>query len=801
MQTQRSPGWAPPIHIVVGGLGLLLALWPAHATAECGPMDVGGCVDGAMYSFWEGLASLGWWFDRTLLMAAFQIDALRWWLVDIAFSSAYAALTAAISPMLAPIATTAVILGCLLFLLLPITGRIRIIDIRHALSWALLAPVLLTASGPLIVQLEQVRNDVGVSLYSAVSALVPGAIFGVAGSDMGTPTALYPAAPCGVALARHSAGERRLDDLAAALLWADAEDIHCPEIGGPGRDIPDAFYEAAPTGAGYAVDMEVSMMPPGTPRAEAVRGMQRGAVRSFVGIIPALLAVLDALVQLLFALSLVALWISFPLGLLFIFFDQHVGTLSTLLRRMLVVLQVSWSSSVLLGLMVACLIAAAELRNGAAYTGFAIGGGALVVYVLRVALDTFIACVRTVSDVVTVVTGLSPAQAATTATQTASTALTLGAAAATGGATAGLLAAAAYRQTGNASYTAGTVLGQLRPIAQLGEVAQTMGVLAPESALATGLYAGQRSQHSLQAARLQIQSDAQRPDATGATLRDHADERRLAADLRRQQRPTVIQELEQGVVAGRQLGRYVLGGQISADMERLSTLAPAITSAAWQRASAHMRYAQQAIQQQAGADAGPLRTMAASAQLIDARLHRGGRGQVIQLDPRGRVTFQPPPASAPAHAMQLPAQNANIPRLLTLGYAVQEVHDQVVIWRVHEHETPAPRRATRPAPGSHTAPVPPESETAGRNAPADAAAERERLIRAGAITAATTAPAASTRTASQATQAAAPESPSLSGGTGCAEVTPTPPIAAQPEASTTTSPESPTAPQQEVPHG
>src|SRR5262249_39072899 len=156
-------------------------------------------------------------------------------------------------------------------------------------------------------------------------------------------TPLYPANPCGVTLTRPSGNGLRLDDLAAAMLWADAGDIHCPEARGPGRDMPDAFYIAAPEGAGYAVDQDVSMMAPGAPRSEAVKGMQRGAVRTFIGILPALLAVIDGLVQLVFALSLVALWISLPISLLLVFFDAHAGLITALFRRMLQVLQVSWS--------------------------------------------------------------------------------------------------------------------------------------------------------------------------------------------------------------------------------------------------------------------------------------------------------------------------------------------------------------------------------------------------------------------------------------------------------------------------
>jgi hypothetical protein len=161
---------------------------------------------------------------------------------------------------------------------------------------------------------------------------------------MGMPKALYPSNPCGGGmLERRSGNGLRLDDLAAALLWADAEDIHCPDRGGPSADIPDGFYEAAPGGPGYAVDQDVSLMDAGNNRTQAVASMQRGAIRTFLGILPSSLAVLDTLVQLVFALCLIALWVGLPIGLVFVFFSQTASGVNGLFRRMLGVLQVSWS--------------------------------------------------------------------------------------------------------------------------------------------------------------------------------------------------------------------------------------------------------------------------------------------------------------------------------------------------------------------------------------------------------------------------------------------------------------------------
>lgn len=394
------------ITLIPMALGLLPQIGWA---AGCGIQDLGACVDGAQYTFWFGLAALGWSIDRTLLLLAYQFDTLRWWLVEVAFSTAYQLLTELIDPLIVPFASVAITIACLALLLLPLFGRIELVKIRHALVWVALAPIVLTLSGPLVVQSEQLRSQVSELLFSGVSSVVPRAMFGVSGADMAEVVSLYPANPCGVTLARR--GVRGMDDLAAALLWADAEDIHCPEQGGPSGDLPDRFYVAVPDGPGYATGQAVGEMLSATERTAAVDAMQRGAIRCFLGILPVLLAVLDMLVQFIFALCLVSLWIGLPIGILFVFFQQTADPVTGLFRRMIAVLQVSWSSSVLLGLLFTCLLAAAELRNAAAYTGFAIGALLLTGYLLLVAVDTLNGCLRTLSGTVAVATGLDPSGA------------------------------------------------------------------------------------------------------------------------------------------------------------------------------------------------------------------------------------------------------------------------------------------------------------------------------------------------------------------------------------------------------
>jgi hypothetical protein len=113
--------------------------------------------------------------------------------------------------------------------------------------------------------------------------------------------------------------------------------------------------------------------------------MQRGMTRLFQGVLPCLLAVAESLLNLLFSLSLLILWIGIPLGLMFVYFQQTASGVTGLFRRAVSVFQVSWSSSVVMGLLFSCLLAAARLGNATAYTGFAIGALLLTIYLCLVA--------------------------------------------------------------------------------------------------------------------------------------------------------------------------------------------------------------------------------------------------------------------------------------------------------------------------------------------------------------------------------------------------------------------------------
>ena len=117
--------------LVVGAT--LAALLPQRAWAACGPTDLGACAANAQYGLWYTVASWGWWFDSALLVLAYQLDALRAWIVEVVFAGAYTALTELVNPLVVPAALIAATVALIAFWLTPLLGSVRLINLRQVI--------------------------------------------------------------------------------------------------------------------------------------------------------------------------------------------------------------------------------------------------------------------------------------------------------------------------------------------------------------------------------------------------------------------------------------------------------------------------------------------------------------------------------------------------------------------------------------------------------------------------------------------------------------------------------------------
>jgi hypothetical protein len=495
-------------------LATLLLAGRVRQAIACSPLDPGACIDGAQYNFWEGVAQNLWSADRALLQLTYSIHQFRWWVVEVAYGFVYDLLARSLGPLGVQLAIIAIVLAILLFVLLPVVGKSRIVDLRHALLWTVLAPSILTLVGPQLVTLEQARTAFsGLILEQGAEAITSVPLFGAAASDMTEPEPLYPANFCGNGeLQRRDAGVRP-DDLAAALAGASAQDIHCPDKEGPSSTLPDAFFEQGGP-VEFATTLDVGNDLTSNDRKRAIERIQAGVTRLTLMLLPCLLAVLDALVQLIFALCLIALWLGLPVGLLVVYFQQTSHAVTGLFRQTVRVLQVSWTSSALLGIVLICLRATAELTNASAYAGFAVGALLLTCYFLVVAFQTLGQCVMTLNDTVLTATGLSVTQPATMTGSAVTGGAALAAGTAVGAGGLALTYALAQRQTGSGRLALTAAAGRFEPLMEAGQVANAMGFVSDTTADA--LYAGQRSAENLYQSRKLLAGIGRRQGASTA---------------------------------------------------------------------------------------------------------------------------------------------------------------------------------------------------------------------------------------------------------------------------------------------
>jgi uncharacterized membrane protein len=500
--------------LLIGWL-LTAPLRPASACL----MDPMACVDATQYSLWSGVAVALWGVNRGLLQLSYAIGQFRWWVIEVAFGALYDILARNLQPLISGMAVVAITLAIVLFWLRPLLGPQRLVDLRQAALWVVVAPTVLTVLGPRVAAVEQWRSDfAGRIVEEATREITSVPLFGARASDMPAPEALYPANPCGNGqLERRDAGIRP-DDLAAALVGASAGDIHCPDKAGPSSTLPDAFFTLGGP-VEFATTKDVGNDLNSVERKQAVEKMQAGVTRLALLLLPALLAVLDALVNLVFALCLAALWLGLPISLVVVCFRETSSAVSGLFRQTVRVLQVSWSTSALMGLLLVCLRAAAELTNASAYAGFALGGVILTAYFLVVACQTLTSCIQTINATTLAAFGLSASQPFSLAGQGAASVYTTaggvaGAATAaiSGGAGAVAMAALAYgqaRQQGlGRNFALTAALGTNDTLMQAGQAANAVGWLDDDGA--DTLYAGNRTTSSLYHSRRILQGIARR---------------------------------------------------------------------------------------------------------------------------------------------------------------------------------------------------------------------------------------------------------------------------------------------------
>jgi hypothetical protein len=379
--------------------------WPLAISGEaasCSVLDPTCPLHDGIYALIRYLAAFLWAINRILLLLAYQVDVIRIWIVEEGLRGAFGIVIGEVELPLRGVVLLALWVFGICYFLIPWVN-VRLVDIRRVLSYLLVASVLIQSGGEWLASLERVRGGLGAALLTSARRLDGPQLVATRDGEMAAmDQPIYDGAANAVCatngLAQRQHGERHADDLAARFLFADAVDIHCPARRMPADQLPDGFYE----NGRYFVEDGLSALSEPERQARIQLGLD-GVTRQAQGLLPALAAALEMAINLLFALALATTWLSIPIALLFAFFLHTEGIFGALVRRLAQIFIQSWTISVLLGIALALLMAAADAGSVGGYLA-----AALVCVGLMIAFA--LAAVRSLGDALDT-TALSVGQA------------------------------------------------------------------------------------------------------------------------------------------------------------------------------------------------------------------------------------------------------------------------------------------------------------------------------------------------------------------------------------------------------
>jgi hypothetical protein len=349
MMKQRQP-----LLLAAGvALALVVALWP-HATYAACDINIGCYVDEGIVTALRFLAQLGWFLNGNLLLVSRWIEEQRNWLIDDVLAVVFDGLLRGTSVAWAQAVVIAVIVFVIGFSLRAV-AELNWVDLKRGIRNGVFALIVFTYGAQLMAASENGRLTLSLAAAQmAEDALstAGGAQMLTGGSsrpgDMMPPTAtIYPGARCGGAVPARETPRQMINDTAANYLFATAEDIHCPSESGASENapaLPRVFWEGGeyPTASMESSNGSVNFVgfynrSPGEAaddedRKRIVGLAMDGAVRQIFGFFLVVAAVLEQIIQLLFALGLVSLWFSLSIGLVFALFVPTEGMLTGIVR-------------------------------------------------------------------------------------------------------------------------------------------------------------------------------------------------------------------------------------------------------------------------------------------------------------------------------------------------------------------------------------------------------------------------------------------------------------------------------------
>ena len=180
-----------------------------------------------------------------------------------------------------------------------------------------------------------------VATPSSKSASTPGAAPKSRSDALDRPLPLYAGDPCGLGLRRDQPNVMFMNDYVAASLFANAQDIHCP-AGAGYADVPARYAEVFKIG-------DISNESDSGVRDQLIADARYGLARQAQAVLPAIGALLEQVMHLVFALALASLWFGLVISLIFSLFVPLEGMFRNQIDGMIMTLKKSWMAASGLG--------------------------------------------------------------------------------------------------------------------------------------------------------------------------------------------------------------------------------------------------------------------------------------------------------------------------------------------------------------------------------------------------------------------------------------------------------------------
>jgi len=443
-----------------------------------------------MYDILYAIAVMLWGINQALLMVSYYLMALTGWLLDQMFAPMMQMVSDQTGAILPMVFTVAFLLMAITYAL-SVFGVMRIVELKSAMMWFVVAAFLFNFGPSLYTGLDNLRRSIGASFYQSVFQQMQAGSNTIEGLDYITnaDAGSLQVAPLVNNYQMFLPGyDIAIDGTDAAMAYLDSDG--CDVLRAPGciliGELPLNWYTP---GSGLFDNTQSSVFYPtmtADERQASLNNAMTGLWVFFSGITLSFFAMIEAIINLCLTIAFAFGFISLFIAMLFAFFKRTEPITHAAFDIIIGLFIQSIINSLLLALVMAFVIIAAGTGNGFLLFGVSFIGIILLVILLVGAVQAILQAINGLVNAFASATN-GNLGAAGTLTGVTGSALTGGSALLASGSLTQAAGAALGPRVGQQAYYASRVFGEDSFIGQAAQDVATGGfasVLGPASGLA-----------------------------------------------------------------------------------------------------------------------------------------------------------------------------------------------------------------------------------------------------------------------------------------------------------------------------